>query len=222
MSVTKIVLFISTFSKPSLECLKIIREAGIQMDIVRLDTKRDRAIAKKRKLPIHQVPTLLIQYEGGINQLYVGIEKIIRVLRLDEPEDEEIFDSPSIEIPSHKVDSGISFQFAGDDSPQANNSSSIDSKRGRKKKSVSFQEDEDDPIVSFNPEDEEEAIEKMNFEDTFSEEPPQRAVPPSSQPLNFRPSEMEMRSENIADIARQMEMQREQTLPPDSIHKRFN
>lgn len=226
MSISRIVLFISTVSRPSLMCLKIIREAGMQLDVVRLDTKRDRAVAKNRKLPIHQVPALLICYDNGMEQIYIGIEKIVKVLRLDEvDEPEEIFDTPSIEIPSHKADPGISFKFAGDDSPKSNNPPSSISQRGGKKKSVTFQEpDEDeDPIVLFNPEDEE-AMETINFEDTFPEEevPIQtKSKPSSQQTMNFRPSEMEMRSENIADLARQMERQREQSIPSDTAHRRF-
>lgn len=224
---SRIVLFISTVSRPSLMCLKIIREAGMQLDVVRLDTKRDRAVAKNRKLPIHQVPALLICYDNGMEQIYIGIEKIVKVLRLDEVDEpeEEVFDNPSIEIPSHRADPGISFKFAGDDSPKSNNPPSQlpTSQRGGKKKSVTFQEPDEDPIVLFNPEDEE-AIETINFEDSFPEEevPIQtKSKPSSQQTMNFRPSEMEMRSENIADLARQMERQREQSIPPDTAHRRF-
>lgn len=78
MSVQDVVLFVSSTSGACTPVLKFIGKNQIPVGIVRLDSPEDRQIAATGKyFQIVNVPTLLVIYDDGNLQLFVGQEKII-------------------------------------------------------------------------------------------------------------------------------------------------
>lgn len=78
MSIDRIILFISTFSKACQPCVQYIRERKLRIDIVRLDTTESRAMVKGK---INHVPTMMITYGDGSAQLFINSDKIIHTLK---------------------------------------------------------------------------------------------------------------------------------------------
>ena len=78
MSVQEVVLFVSSTSGASTPVLQFVGKNQIPVGIVRLDTPEDRQIAATGKyFQIVNVPALLVIYDDGNLQLFVGQEKII-------------------------------------------------------------------------------------------------------------------------------------------------
>lgn len=90
---TQFILFVSSASQSSMQCLHMMRSANIAVQAVRLDTKEARDKAKSGKyFQITNVPSLLIIYEDGNMQLFVSFQKISQIvsnMRREEPPPEE-------------------------------------------------------------------------------------------------------------------------------------
>ena len=77
--VIRIDLFISKFSKHSIECVKSLSSKGVTPNIIPLDTKRSRERAMRGKyISITQVPSMVVVKETGEAEVYVGKIKILR------------------------------------------------------------------------------------------------------------------------------------------------
>ena len=83
VSIHDLVLFVSSTSKICAPVVYFIRNNGLPVRLVRLDTQSDRELAAtgNKAFQIHTVPTLLATYSNGELGLYVGQEKIIEWLK---------------------------------------------------------------------------------------------------------------------------------------------
>jgi len=80
-SISEATLFISTNSRASLEALNFVRKYQLPFQIVRLDTTESREQAANGKhFQILSVPTMVILYEDGNTQLFLGYTKITQWL----------------------------------------------------------------------------------------------------------------------------------------------
>ena len=82
MSVQNVILFVSSNSRVCAEPVQFVRQSGLPVVIVRLDTDTDRQNAIQGKyFQIHSVPTLLVIHGDGNIQLFQGREKIMEWLQ---------------------------------------------------------------------------------------------------------------------------------------------
>lgn len=83
MSISEVVLFVSSASKPSMNTLGFAQRSGLPIDVVRLDSAKSRQIAATGKyFQIRSVPTLVVGYSDGNLQLFVGAPKITQWLSM--------------------------------------------------------------------------------------------------------------------------------------------
>lgn len=76
--IVDVILFCSKFSKPSMACVNFIKQNKIPVLIVPLDNEEDRALAMNgENVKITSVPSLVIAFDDGKVQMFVGTEKII-------------------------------------------------------------------------------------------------------------------------------------------------
>lgn len=81
MSISEAILFVATNSNASRPCLQFVSQQKIPMQVVRLDTESARKSAASGKFfQITVVPTMVIAYEDGNTQLFLGSQKIIQWL----------------------------------------------------------------------------------------------------------------------------------------------
>lgn len=77
-SIQNMVLFVSSNSKNCVEPLTFIQQTKIPVGVVRLDTKAERQRALNGKFfQIQSVPSLVVFYDDGDMQMFLGREKII-------------------------------------------------------------------------------------------------------------------------------------------------
>lgn len=78
MSVQNLILFVSSNSKECVDPMRFITHYRMPINVVRLDSASDRQRAATGKFfQIHSVPTLVVIYQDGNTQLFVGKEKIL-------------------------------------------------------------------------------------------------------------------------------------------------
>ena len=81
MNISEIYLFCSTTSPASKPCFAFIKENPLliqEIQIIRLDTKNHREMAKRSpKFQIRVVPTLMVIYNDGDTSLYQGQKKVL-------------------------------------------------------------------------------------------------------------------------------------------------
>lgn len=76
------VLFVSRFSKESAPCVQFIEKQSLSMEVIYLDSETIReAVQSGTFIQIQKVPTLLLEYNDGSIQLYVGRVKVIEWLK---------------------------------------------------------------------------------------------------------------------------------------------
>lgn len=75
--VNQLLLFISSASSASKPCIQFIYNSRIPVEIIRLDTAEARKCASQGRLQITCVPSLVVIYQDGNTQLFVGQDKII-------------------------------------------------------------------------------------------------------------------------------------------------
>lgn len=81
MSISEAVLFVASNSRASIHCLNFVHTNRIPVVVVRLDSEETRrAAASGRYFQITSVPTMMITYEDGNTQLFLGAPKIIQWL----------------------------------------------------------------------------------------------------------------------------------------------
>lgn len=81
MSITEAILFIASNSNACMPCIQFVSKQRIPMQLVRLDTEASRRAAANGKFfQITTVPTMVIMYEDGNVQLFLGTPKIIQWL----------------------------------------------------------------------------------------------------------------------------------------------
>jgi len=82
MSISDVYLFCSTMSPACMPCLQFLRSYHPPVQAVRLDTKTTReAVANGKNFQIRSVPTLMVLYDDGNMQLFVGQQKVMAWLR---------------------------------------------------------------------------------------------------------------------------------------------
>lgn len=78
MQISELVLFTSVFSEDSMACVSVADQNRLPVRKIRLDTKEARNAAKNGKFfSITSVPSLIVSYYDGKNQLYLGKHKIM-------------------------------------------------------------------------------------------------------------------------------------------------
>ena len=83
MSVVDIILFVASSSKICEALLKFIKTSEIPARIVRLDSEEIRkAVCNGKYFKITVVPTMVVVYEDDNIQLYEGMEKIVKWIKL--------------------------------------------------------------------------------------------------------------------------------------------
>lgn len=81
MSISEAILFVATNSKSCVSCLNFVVQNRVPIQIVRLDTQEMRSIAANGKyFQINSVPTMVIVYQDGNTQLFLGAPKILQWL----------------------------------------------------------------------------------------------------------------------------------------------
>lgn len=81
MSISEATLFVSTTSNASIQTLNFIKKTKLPFQIVRLDSVEARQHAANGKhFQIVSVPTMVILYEDGNTQLFLGLPKITQWL----------------------------------------------------------------------------------------------------------------------------------------------
>jgi hypothetical protein len=101
MSISEAILFVATNSNACKPCLQFVSQQKIPMQIVRLDTESARKSAENGKFfQITVVPTMVIVYEDGNTQLFLGTQKIIQWFKAmikppsrPQPEQEHVYRS---------------------------------------------------------------------------------------------------------------------------------
>lgn len=80
MSIVNLILFVSSTSKASGECINILKSNNVPpFNIVRLDTEEARNLAQNGEMfQIQSVPTLVTIYSDGNMQLFTGTPKIVQ------------------------------------------------------------------------------------------------------------------------------------------------
>ena len=73
------VIFHSKYSNESKKCINKINEFELPIKFVTLDDSKSRKLAKSGKsIQVHNVPSLLIEFEAGDIQLFTGSVKIMK------------------------------------------------------------------------------------------------------------------------------------------------
>ena len=79
MSIGEVLLFISSASKASVPCVNALRQYQLPIGVLRLDTEESRSKAASGKyFQITAVPTLVVVYNDGNVQLFLGAEKVLQ------------------------------------------------------------------------------------------------------------------------------------------------
>jgi hypothetical protein len=103
-AIQDVTVFISTSSRACRMCLEMFKRYRVPAQIVRLDTQEARDIAQSGEFfQITHVPTMVVTYEDGNTQLFMGAPKIeswvasmVRPQRAPEPEPEPDFEPDSM------------------------------------------------------------------------------------------------------------------------------
>lgn len=86
------ILFVSKHSPSSLEIAKFVKEIGFEAKIIRLDDDSSRKRARRSSFPVNTVPTLVVFFEDGNIQGFVGAQKIhdwlVNLLKAQAPQPE--------------------------------------------------------------------------------------------------------------------------------------
>lgn len=130
MSINNVLLFISSTSQACVPAVKFIRENGLPVMLMRLDTVEDRQRAANGPFfKIINVPTLVISYTDNNVQIYSGSEKILEWLTSitkkkveEKPQSSSKIEELEIEVEEKKP------------------------KKKKKKKVVTFEEEDDEEI----------------------------------------------------------------------------
>jgi len=78
MSIADVVLFYSKFSPECKDCVNFVQQYKLPVALIALDTKEGRDLAFNGSLiQIKNVPSMIVSYEDGNVQLYVGKPKIM-------------------------------------------------------------------------------------------------------------------------------------------------
>ena len=147
MSVQNLVLFVSSNSKECVDPMRFITHYRMPINVVRLDSAYDRQRAAPGKFfQIHSVPTLVVIYQDGNTQLFVGKEKILTWLQ-----NLVNRQSPEQRLPEQRPSSqSTSTPTYAEDSAYPTTKSILQKrKKGKKgKKKVTFEEEETDGEIT--------------------------------------------------------------------------
>jgi hypothetical protein len=79
MSISEVLLFIATNSKACAGCVEFVEQNRFPVQVVRLDSEEVRKqVANGPYFQISHVPTLIVTYQDGNTQLFVGSPKIVQ------------------------------------------------------------------------------------------------------------------------------------------------
>lgn len=207
MSISEVVLFVSSASRPSMNTLGFAQRSGLPIDVVRLDSAKSRqAAANGKYFQIRSVPTLVVGYSDGNLQLFVGAPKITQWLSMITTGPQSQPEPSNFEEPPPNKESR--------------------SRREGPAENEVYKEPKRTPVIEPVEED---IIEEQPVE----EEPKRRRVKPKKKapPVNFEEEELqeepanESRSEvsnssrskmsDIVNMARQLEEERKASLGYD-------
>lgn len=213
MSINNIILFSSKFSEASKHCEEIIHHNRLHIPIIRLDTKktRDRALnGKFFQIPV--VPTLLVTYQDGNTQLFVGYQKIVMwVQNLTERNSQQHQKPKEEEIPFPEENEFINYEI--EEPPCKDVSSKLKmtnaesyqklkkKKKKKKKPPVRFEEDND-----------------IDYFEEIEPQPISLPKPKSKKKNSLKNQNQNVASKRMSDItsmAKQMEKQRLESLGYD-------
>lgn len=242
MSIHSIVLFVSSNSQHCAQPVGFVRQSNLPIPIVKLDTIRDRrAAANGKHFQIHAVPTLVVTYQDGTLQMFASQEKILSWLKKlvqppqptppPEPTQTQYTSvvsssdddyEPIEQVPKKKKKS-LNFEFSDKKtkkmkpSKKKTKSSSKSSKVSSKGLYSGKKKVQKPPPVNF--EEESEGEDMIFFEDEDEEYQPQqqqrRPPPPPTEGLMVgarAPKKQGSRMNDVQNIAKEMEKQRQQTL----------
>lgn len=83
MSISEVLLFIATNSRICMSCMEFIRRYNLPIEVVRLDSEESRtAAANGTYFQVTVVPTMVVIYEDGNTQLFIGAPKITQWLTM--------------------------------------------------------------------------------------------------------------------------------------------
>ncbi len=100
-SISEAILFVASNSVESGKCLQFITQQRIPMNVVRLDTAEARRTAANGKFfQIVNVPTMVIVYEDGNTQLFLGTPKIVQWINAARTSATKRQSDPRTNIPS--------------------------------------------------------------------------------------------------------------------------
>lgn len=188
MSIANVILFCSSTSPASAPCIHFIRQAKIPVQIVRLDTPELRKKAEQGELlQVRSVPNLVVVYQDGNLQQFVGQQKIMAwfqnmMKNSQSPPPEEASLEP--------------LEESEEEEPVRPRRKKKPKKKKRRKKASPVIEEEEMEIEFFDPQD---------------ESPPA----PSTQGLLVGPqaaSKKAPKMSSIYELSEQMKKQRSQTL----------
>lgn len=228
MSVQEVVLFVSSTSRASTPVLQFVGKNQIPVGIVRLDTPEDRQIAATGKyFQIVNVPALLVIYDDGNLQLFVGQEKIItwfqqiiqKSMQHPHPQQNQQHHQqhPHNRPPPQPLQPKKNPVFVSEESSSSESSSDEEvytppkkNKTSSRKEKSSKKHKKQNKIkkkkpIQFEEEEEEEEIEFFNNEDNK----------PQSTGLEVGPSYLDKRNpqmENTHKLAQQMQKARQESL----------
>ena len=99
MSVSNVYLFCSSTSPACVPCSQFVQTHRLPVETIRLETKHDRnRVMNGKNFQIKSVPSLMVLYDDGDMQLFVGQKKIIswmnRAIQPQEQPQEQIHEQP--------------------------------------------------------------------------------------------------------------------------------
>lgn len=83
MSISEVLLFVSSNSRACIPCLNFVSSTRFPANIVRLDTDVSRKMAANGNFfQINSVPTMVVIYDDGNTQLFMGAPKILQWMKI--------------------------------------------------------------------------------------------------------------------------------------------
>lgn len=160
-SISNVILFVCSNSNASIEPLKLVRYYNIPLQIVKLDTQKARNKAKKGKyFQINSVPSLVVIYQDGTLQMFIGKEKIVNWIQQ--------LVSSKINEPTQDYNQNDEYQetrLEGYTKPKKSKKKKNKRKHKKPKKleyPSSEDEDEDDDFIIVSTYEEEQPIDNYN------------------------------------------------------------
>jgi len=148
-SINNVILFVCSNSNASIEPVNLVKYYQIPVQIVKLDTQKARNKAKKGKyFQITSVPSLVVMYQDGTLQMFIGKDKIVNWIQ-------QLITSKTQPPTKPTYDQTEDYETTLYESPPKKNKKEKKGKKHRKKKHskpknleyLSSSEDEDEDFI---------------------------------------------------------------------------